>query len=46
MYHLVKKGDTLESISKAYKISIKSIQLTNKLKGNMIREGERLILHE
>ncbi|MCK9472446.1 lytic transglycosylase domain-containing protein [Sulfurimonas sp.] len=46
IYHLVKKGDTLESISKAYKISIKSIQLTNKLKGNMIREGERLILHE
>jgi membrane-bound lytic murein transglycosylase D len=46
IYHLVKKGDTLESISKAYKISIRSIQLTNKLKDSMIREGERLKLYE
>ena len=45
-YYLVKKGDTLESISKAYKISVKSIQLQNKLKSNLIREGERLKLYE
>jgi membrane-bound lytic murein transglycosylase D len=45
-YYLVKKGDTLESISKAYKVSIKNIQLQNKLDGSLIREGERLKLYE
>ena len=45
-YYMVKKGDTLESISKAYKISVRSIQLYNKLKGSLIKEGERLRLYE
>ena len=46
IYYLVKKGDTLESISQAHKISVRSIQLKNNLKGSLIREGERLRLYE
>jgi len=42
--YLVKRGDTLESISKAYKISVENIQIQNKLKSVSIREGARLKL--
>jgi len=45
-YYLVKKGDTLESISKAHKISIKSLRKQNSLRGNIIRIGERLKIYE
>ncbi|MDD5372239.1 MAG: transglycosylase SLT domain-containing protein [Sulfurimonas sp.] len=43
-YYSVKKGDTLESISKTYKISIENIKIQNKLKGKLVKEGERLKL--
>lgn len=43
-YYLVKKGDTLESISKAYKVSVENIKIQNKLKGKLVKEGERLKL--
>ncbi|MDD5400176.1 MAG: transglycosylase SLT domain-containing protein [Sulfurimonas sp.] len=43
-YYSVKKGDTLESISKAYKISVENIKIQNKLKGKLVKEGERLKL--
>jgi membrane-bound lytic murein transglycosylase D len=42
--YLVKKGDTLESIAKTYKISIEDIQMQNRLKGTSIKEGTRLKL--
>jgi len=45
-YYMVKRGDTLESISKAHKISIKNLKLQNKIKGSLIRAGERLKLYE
>ncbi len=45
-YYMVKKGDTLESISKRYKISVQNIKMQNHLKGSMIRVGERLKLYE
>ncbi|WP_295007206.1 lytic transglycosylase domain-containing protein [Sulfurimonas sp.] len=45
-YYMVKKGDTLASISKQYKVSVQDIKIQNKLNGNIIREGERLKLHE
>lgn len=45
-YYMVKRGDTLKSISKAYQISIKNIQLHNKIEGSLIKEGERLKLYE
>lgn len=45
-YYLVKKGDTLESISKAHRVSIKNIKKQNKLRSSLIKVGERLKLYE
>ena len=45
-YYLVKKGDTLESISKRYNVSIKNLRLQNHLHGSMIKAGERLRIYE
>ena len=45
-YYMVKRGDTLESISKSHKISIKNIKLQNHIKGSLIKAGERLKLYD
>ena len=45
-YYLVKRGDTLESISKAHKISVKNLKQQNRIKGSLIKAGERLKLYE
>lgn len=45
-YYIVKKGDSLESISKAYKISIQNIRSQNNLNGSLIKIGDRLKLYE
>lgn len=45
-YYLVKKGDTLESISKAYKVSVQNLRRQNSLRGNLIKIGERLKIYE
>jgi len=45
-YYMVKKGDTLESISKAHKVSIGNLKLQNHLKGSLIRIGDRLKINE
>jgi membrane-bound lytic murein transglycosylase D len=45
-YYMVKRGDTLESISKRHKISVKNLKKQNHIKGSLIRAGERLKLYE
>lgn len=45
-YYMVKKGDSLESISKAFKVSIQNIKLQNSLKGSLIKIGDRLKIYE
>ncbi|WP_226966396.1 lytic transglycosylase domain-containing protein [Sulfurimonas sediminis] len=45
-YYMVKKGDSLGSIARAHKISIKNIRAQNNIKGSLIRVGERLKLYE
>ncbi len=45
-YYMVKKGDTLESISKAFRVSVKNLKLQNHLKSSLIRIGERLKINE
>lgn len=45
-YYMVKKGDTLDSISKAHKVSIQNLKLQNHLRGNMIKIGDRLKINE
>jgi len=45
-YYMVKKGDTLDSISKAHKVSVTNLKLQNHLKGSLIRVGDRLKIYE
>lgn len=45
-YYMVKKGDTLDSIAKAYKVSVHNIKLQNHLNGSLIRIGDRLKIYE
>jgi len=45
-YYLVKRGDSLESIAKSHKISIKSIKSFNHIKGSLIKIGDKLKLYE
>ena len=45
-YHIVKKGDSLESISKLHKVSIHNIKLQNQLHSSLIKIGDRLKIYE
>ena len=45
-YYLVKRGDSLESIAKAHRISIHNIRTQNHMHGSLIKVGERLKLYE
>jgi len=45
-YYMVKRGDSLESISRAHKVSIRNIKMQNHLKGSLIKVGERLKIYE
>lgn len=45
-YYMVKKGDTLDSISKAYKVSVTNLKLQNHLKSSLIKIGDRLRIYE
>ncbi len=45
-YYRVKRGDTLESISRRYRVSVKNLKMQNHIKGSMIRAGERLKIYE
>ncbi|MBN2815891.1 MAG: LysM peptidoglycan-binding domain-containing protein [Campylobacterales bacterium] len=45
-YYIVKKGDSLESISRAFKVSVQNIKLQNKLQSSLIKVGERLKIYE
>jgi membrane-bound lytic murein transglycosylase D len=41
----VQEGDTLSSIAKVFKTSVASLQTWNKLRGNRIVAGDRLIIY-
>lgn len=45
-YYMVKRGDSLESISKAKQVSIKNIRTYNHINGSLIKIGDRLKLYE
>ncbi len=45
-YYTVRRGDSLESISRAYKVSVKKLRTRNHIKGSLIKIGERLKIHE
>lgn len=45
-YYMVKRGDSLGSISKTFKVSVQNIKTQNHMRGNLIRVGERLKIYE
>lgn len=45
-YYMVKNGDTLNSISKTFKVSVKSLIHRNNMKTSLIKIGDRLKLYE
>ncbi len=45
-YYMVRRGDSLESIAKKHKISIKNLRAQNNIHGSLIRVGDRLKLYE
>ncbi len=42
IYHYVKRGQTLEKIARLYGVSISAIRRLNKVRGDMIRVGQKL----
>jgi len=45
-YYMVRNGDTLNSIAKAYKVSIQNIKSQNNLRSSFIKIGDRLKIYE
>ena len=45
-YHTIRKGETLESIAKRYKLSISELKKINKLRSNRIVAGKKLIVYK
>ena len=43
-YHKVKKGETLSSIARKYLTTVANLKKWNKLKSDLIREGQRIIV--
>ncbi|CUS89772.1 lytic transglycosylase domain-containing protein [Candidatus Kryptobacter tengchongensis] len=41
----VRKGDTLYSIAEKYNVSVGEIKKWNRLKGNLIKEGQKIIIY-
>jgi len=43
-YHRVQPGDTLSTIAERYGINISRLKKINRLKGNTVRKGQKLIV--
>lgn len=43
-YHKIKKGETLSSIARKYHTTVTNLKKWNKLKSDLIREGQRIIV--
>jgi LysM repeat protein len=43
-YHVVKKGEKLETIAKKYKLSVEKLKKQNNIRSNKIRIGQKLII--
>ncbi len=44
VYHVVKRGETLESIAKKYKITVETLRELNNLKENKVYVGQKLLV--
>jgi membrane-bound lytic murein transglycosylase D len=45
-YYMVKNGDSLQSISKEYKISVQNIKIHNNLENDTLKVGDKLRMYE
>ncbi len=45
-YYMVKRGDSLDSIARAHRVSVRNIKMQNHIKGSLIKVGERLKIYE
>lgn len=45
-YYMVKRGDSLDSIARAHRVSVRNIKMQNHIKGSLIKIGERLKIYE
>jgi len=43
-YHRVQSGDTLSTIAERYGINVSRLKKINRLKGNTVRKGQKLIV--
>jgi membrane-bound lytic murein transglycosylase D len=43
--YYIKKGDSLESIAKAHKISVKKLKIDNKIKSNKLKIGDKIEIY-
>ena len=43
--HIVKKGDSFESIAKKYKVDVKKLKMDNKKKSNLINIGDKIEIY-
>lgn len=41
-FHVVKKGETLSSIARTHKISVRDLQQANKIRGSVVTPGQKL----
>lgn len=44
--YIVKEGDTLDSISKKYKVSVKKLKKDNRKKSNLLKIGEKIEIYK
>ncbi len=44
-YHTVRKGESLSSISKKYHVSVSNIKNWNRLKSNLLKVGQKILLY-
>jgi peptidoglycan endopeptidase LytE len=42
--HMVKKGDTLKSVAKKYKVSVSDLKRTNNLKNGKLKPGQQIVI--
>ncbi len=45
IFHSVRGGDNLTKISRRYNVSVKSLKSWNKIKGSLIKKGQKLIIY-
>jgi membrane-bound lytic murein transglycosylase D len=46
LVYIVKKGDSFESIAKAYKISVKKLKSDNNKKSNLVNIGDKIEIYK